>query len=167
MSKAEPERQRDALRRKLRDLVKRPDLVDCVMAKADDDTAFADQLAQILLSETASERAPRRVTRPKPKQTFNPVQFLKDHGEAALDRELEGRTDDDLRNILRYHGLRRGKDVKKLERAEMLRVIANGSRTKLKQGMVVGLRAQPGCATLHNLTQTPAFQAQQRRAPRQ
>ena len=133
MSKSDLDNRRNALRRKLRQFV------ECVMAKADEDAAFADQLAEIFLGDAAGERAPQKSDVQQTKQTFNPVLFLKDHGEPALVRELESRTDDDLRGILRFQGLRRGKELKRLERTEMLREITEGARTKLKQGTVVAL----------------------------
>lgn len=130
MSDSERQTQHNALQRKLRELV------DCVMAKAAEDAAFAERLAQILLNST-SERAVQPAAGRQARHTFNPVQFLKEHGEAALARELECQTDDDLRAILRAQGLRRGKDLKKLGRPEMLGEISSGARTKLEQGTVV------------------------------
>jgi hypothetical protein len=112
-------------------------LVDCVMAQADKDPVFAGMLTRIFLNDENPERPISRAGGKQTRPTFNPVLFLKDHGEAALLRELESRTDDDLRAVLRFQGLRKGKELKKLKRPEMLRDIASGAQAKLKQGMVV------------------------------
>lgn len=131
MSTHDKETQRNALLRKLRALV------DCVVAQSDKDPAFADKLAHILLGDTTADAPASNKTGASPRQTFNPVLFLKDHGEVALRRELEGQTDDDLRAVLRFQRLRTSKDLKKLGRAEMMQDIVTGAQAKLKQGMVV------------------------------
>lgn len=131
MSEREREVQRDRLARKLRALV------DTVMVQVDKDAAFADRLAQVLLSDSPTDQAATKAGAAPPKEPFNPVLFLKEHGEIALRRELGERTDDELRAILRFQGLRKGKDLKKLARDAMLQELAVGASAKLKQGMVV------------------------------
>ena len=131
MSEREREVQRDRLARKLRALV------DTVMVQVDKDAAFADRLAQVLLSDSHTDQAATKAGAAPPKEPFNPVLFLKEHGEIALQRELEARTDDELRAIMRFQGLRKGKELKKLARAAMLQELAVGASAKLKQGMIV------------------------------
>ncbi len=112
-------------------------LVDCVMAQVDRDEAFADDLAQILLNGKSVDRSTKKTVSNKPDQAFNPILYLKDHGEQALQRELENRSDDELRAVLRFQRLRSAKELKKLNRSEMLRDVVNGSLAKLKQGLVI------------------------------
>lgn len=136
MSERERDPQRALLLRKLRALV------DCVIAQADKDAEFAEKLGQILLDEK-SEAPPSKSLPKQPGQAFNPVLFLKEHGEAALLRELETQTDDGLRTVLRFQGLRKGKELKRIERRDMVREIVDGAKAKLRQGLVVAQLGTP------------------------
>lgn len=133
MSKRNPAAQR-LLEQKFRALV------DCVLAKASSDAEFGMELAEILDGETHADQPEPKLTGGRDKRVFNPVLFLKEHGDAALKRELDTRTDDDLRAILRAQGLRRGKELKRLPRTDMLHEIASGALVQLKQGMIVAGR---------------------------
>ena len=120
-----------ALQRKLKDLV------DCVLAKVEEDSSFAEQLAQILLTDAARDRLGKKGKHKKAGDIFNPVLFHKEHGEQELYRQLESKTDDDLRAIARMQGLRKGKELKTLEREQLLIEIVDGAKAKLKQGKTV------------------------------
>jgi hypothetical protein len=131
MSEREGDIRRDRLRRKLLALV------ECIMEHADTSAGFAAKLDQALFNDSSIDAPTVKSASLPTKQAFNPVLFLKHHGVDALQRELETLTDDDLRAVLRFQGLRKGKELKKLDREGMLREIQVGAQAKLQQGMVV------------------------------
>lgn len=108
-------------------------LVTCVLNKASNDPEFARQLEEILLSDSL-QKTLREGKKKAKKHDFHPVAFLHEHGEEKLRMELEGKTDAELRVVLRSEGIRKGKELKSIERKEMIEEIMVDSSRKLKQG---------------------------------
>ena len=108
-------------------------LVTCILNKASSDPEFARQLEEIVLSDSL-QKTIRESKKKTKKHVFNAVTYLHENGEDKLRVELEGKTDTELRQVLRTEGIRKGKELKNIERQKMIEeIIANSSR-KLKQG---------------------------------
>lgn len=108
-------------------------LMNCILNKAAIDADFMSQLEEVLLSD--SLRAVLRESKKKAKKSFfNPVAYLHEHNENELRTELEGKTDTDLRLILRSEGIRKGKELKNIERRQMIDEIIQSSVRRLRQG---------------------------------
>lgn len=108
-------------------------IVSCVLNKASNDPEFARQLEEILLSDSL-QKTLREGKKKTKKHEFHPVTFLHEYGEEKLRTELEGKTDAELRLVLRSEGIRKGKELKSIERKEMIEEIMSDSGRKLKQG---------------------------------
>jgi len=68
------------------------------------------------------------------KTDFNAVSYLQDNGEDKLQEELNKKTDTELRQVLRSEGVKTGKDLKTIEREEMIQEIISNTKRRLKQG---------------------------------
>ena len=115
-------------------------LVDCIIAKAATDSEFAMQLEKILLSElpvTEISVNPIKETiknKKDKKQNFNPVDYLHNHGEIKLRDELNLRTDNELKQILRASGSGKTRIPKTVERQKLIEDIVMITTRTLKQG---------------------------------
>lgn len=108
-------------------------LLSCILDRATKDATFAHQLEEIFLTDSF-----RKTTATKKKKTqgryFNAVEFLHVNGEAKLRAALDSKTDSELRLILRSDGIRKGQDLKSIERPEMIDEIVRNAERRLKQG---------------------------------
>ena len=115
-------------------------LVDCIIAKAATDSEFAMQLEKILLSElpvTEISVNPIKETiknKKDKKQNFNPVDYLHNHGEIKLRDELNLRTDNELKQVLRASGSGKTRIPKTVERQKLIEDIVMITTRTLKQG---------------------------------
>ena len=115
-------------------------LVDCIIAKAATDSEFAMQLEKILLSElpvTEISVNPIKETIKNKKdktQNFNPVDYLHNHGEIKLRDELNLRTDNELKQVLRVSGSGKTRIPKTVERQKLIEDIVMITTRTLKQG---------------------------------
>lgn len=108
-------------------------LVRCVIKKAHNDQEFAEQLQEILLSDSLRETL--RVTKPSTtKIVFNPVSCLQDHGRDRLRQELETKPNSELSDIVRSYRILKGKAVKNLDRSQILEEILGFAEKSLNQG---------------------------------
>ena len=120
--------------------IKMKNLVDCIIAKAATDSEFAMQLEKILLSElpvTEISVNPIKETiknKKDKKQNFNPVDYLHNHGEIKLRDELNLRTDNELKQILRASGSGKTRIPKTVERQKLIEDIVMITTRTLKQG---------------------------------
>ena len=110
-------------------------LVNCILNKASTDPEFASQLYDILISDSLKAILREKKKRPK-ELAFNLVAFLHEHGKEELLKTLREKPDSDLRIMLRSEGIRKGKELKALERQQMIDEIFAHSEKKLKQGSV-------------------------------
>jgi hypothetical protein len=62
------------------------------------------------------------------------VNYLQENGEEKLQEELNKKTDTELRQVLRSEGVKIGKDLKTIEREEMIQEIISNTKRRLKQG---------------------------------
>src|SRR4051812_41301373 len=108
-------------------------LVRCVLKKAQSDPPFAEQLQEILLSDTLRAKLKeRRADSERP--AFNPVAYLQAHGRDGLHRELEGKPTSELSGVVRSHRIVKGKPAKSLERPALIEAIISYSERSLNQG---------------------------------
>ena len=120
--------------------IKMKNLVDCIIAKAATDSEFAMQLEKILLSElpvTEISVNPIKETIKNKKdktQNFNPVDYLHNLGEIKLRDELNLRTDNELKQILRASGSGKARIPKTVERQKLIEDIVMITTRTLKQG---------------------------------
>lgn len=120
--------------------IKMKNLVDCIIAKAATDSEFAMQLEKILLSElpvTEISVNPIKETiknKKDKKQNFNPVDYLHNHGEIKLRDELNLRTDNELKQVLRASGSGKTRIPKTVERQKLIEDIVMITTRTLKQG---------------------------------
>ena len=120
--------------------IKMKNLVDCIIAKAATDSEFAMQLEKILLSElpvTEISVNPIKETiknKKDKKQNFNPVDYLHNHGEIKLRDELNLRTDNELKQVLRVSGSGKTRIPKTVERQKLIEDIVMITTRTLKQG---------------------------------
>ena len=130
-------------RRMLKDLeTKLKNLVDCIIAKAANDSEFAIQLENILLNlnEPSVPVTPvnqiKQTTQTKKdkKQNFNPVDYLHNYGEKLLRDELNLLTDNELKQILRASSSGKTRISKTVERQKLIEDIVAVSTRTLKQG---------------------------------
>jgi hypothetical protein len=106
-------------------------LVSAIIEKAESDSDFAMQLAKILIF---SKTADRRESEKTGQVTFNAVDILHREGREALQRQLELRTDSELKTILRQEGVRRQKSRKPLVRDDAILTIITRAENQLHQG---------------------------------
>jgi hypothetical protein len=109
--------------------------VNAVINKAATDHEFANQLEEVLIGNSF-RKIPGEKKKNAGKPAFNPVEYLHVHDKDKLRVELERKTDSELRLILRSEGIRKGKELKSLERQQMIDEIASNSERILKQGSV-------------------------------
>ena len=113
--------------------IKLTNIVNAVINKAATDPEFANQLEEVLISDSLRKILGEKNKKAK-KPAFNPVAYLHEHDKDKLRVELDGKTDSELRLILRSEGIRKGKELKSLERQQMIDEIALYSDRTLKQG---------------------------------
>jgi hypothetical protein len=70
------------------------------------------------------------------KHDFNTVVYLQEHGEAKLREELEKKANTELIQIVRSDGSKVGKELKSVEREEVIKEILLSATRRLKQGSV-------------------------------
>ena len=113
--------------------IKLNSLVRCILTEAEKNTEFAGQLEEILISDSLKNDLGESKRR-TPKELFNVVGFLHENGVDKLREELETKTDSELREILRSEGIKKGKELKTVERQQMLEEIVISSQRRLTQG---------------------------------
>lgn len=106
-------------------------LVTAVIEKAQSDSGFAKQLAKILnLSGTPDSNETTKTD----KFAFNSVDILHREGREALQRQLEFRTDTELKDILRQEGVRKQKSQNPFVRNDAILTIITRAEQQLRQG---------------------------------
>jgi len=110
-------------------------LLDAVLEHAAESPEFMTKLEQILLlpgyesQDSATERAPaKRNTGP------NLLEVLHSGGESALQDTVNAMTTDELVRLSVQEGLRKQKDAKALSRSELVGLLQEMARSRLKQG---------------------------------
>jgi len=107
-------------------------LVAVIVEEAEKNAEFAARLAKALSVSDTTHAAETS----KPKATaFNPVEILHREGKEALQRQLELRTDSELKDIFRQQGLWKRKGEKQpFSRSEAVQNIAASAERRLHQG---------------------------------
>lgn len=70
----------------------------------------------------------------KAKEKFNTVIFLQENGRAKLQEELSLKTETELKSILRNEGIRKPKELKSIEREQMIDEIIRDAARRLESG---------------------------------
>jgi hypothetical protein len=113
--------------------IKLKNLLVCVLHKAETDSEFARQLEEALLSDSL-----HKVVSPNKKRSkrinFNAVDYLHQNAESELRNELENKTDDELKQILQTGSNKKAKDLKNIERKQLVDDIISNANRVLKQG---------------------------------
>lgn len=120
----------------LKDLeIKLKKLVECILSKAASDTEFAQQLEEALSGNSLPRSVPLKASKNKnPKKAFNAVSYLQEHGESLMREELESKTDTELKQTLQAISSKKAKDLKNIERQQLIdEIVVNASRV-LNQG---------------------------------
>lgn len=106
-------------------------LVTCVLQKAENDPEFAAGIAAAL-SFTSNTHAPA-LEKPR-KISFNSVEFLHRDGRELLGRELNLRTDSELKEIMNLDGIKNLKGLKQFDRGAAISQIITHAERRLSQG---------------------------------
>lgn len=126
MSETNPEIQK-ALETKLTNLLR------CVLTEAEKNEEFAQRLEEILISDSLRNILGENKKKLQ-KDAFNVVGFLHEHGEDKLREELGIKTDSELKEILRSEGIKKGKELRTIDRQQMIEEIVTKSQRRLRQG---------------------------------
>jgi hypothetical protein len=126
MSETNPEILR-ALETKLTNLSR------CILNEAERNDEFARRLEEVLISDSLRNILGETKKKPQ-KDIFNSVGFLHENGEGKLREELERKTDSELREILRSEGIKKGKELKVINRQQVIEEIITNSQRRLTQG---------------------------------
>jgi hypothetical protein len=105
-------------------------IIACVIQKAERDPEFLSQLSHILHSDVLKQTEPERSRR----AAFNAVEFLHAHGREALQRELQFKTDEELKEILSQEGVKKQRGQKQLDREDAILTIITHAERRLAQG---------------------------------
>ncbi len=111
-------------------------LVRCVLAKADADAEFADQLKELFLSDTLRVALRSKGSKKGRRAVFDPVAFLSKHGPDALRQDLADRPTSELAEIARQQRVVPPKAIKRMDRDELAAKLVAHAERKLSQGGV-------------------------------
>ena len=113
--------------------IKLKNLMKCVLDKAATDSEFARQLEESLSSDSLHKIVSSSKSKSK-KIIFNAVAYLHKHDESELRKELENKIDTELKQILQAESNKKGKDLKNIERQQLIDEIITNANCVLKQG---------------------------------
>lgn len=113
--------------------IKLKNLMKCVLDKAAIDSEFAHQLEEALSSNSPHKIVSSGKSKSR-KSTFNTVAYLHEYNESKLRDELENKTDAELKQILQAESNKKGKDLKNIERQQLVDEIIANANCVLKQG---------------------------------
>ncbi|MBO0721628.1 MAG: hypothetical protein J2P41_12445 [Blastocatellia bacterium] len=82
-------------------------------------------------AKVSAAKAPRPT---KAKENFNSVVFLQENGRDKLQDELSLKTETELKLILRNEGIRKPKELKSIEKEQMIDEIIHDAERRLKAG---------------------------------
>jgi hypothetical protein len=111
-------------------------LVRCIIAKAESDTDFAEQLKEILLTDSLRSSIRTKPSGKLRRDVFDPVGFLAQNNEEGLAHELSAKTTSELRDIVRAYRIVAPKAAKTKERDELFDLVVTYALRKLDQGGV-------------------------------
>jgi hypothetical protein len=109
------------------------DLKQCILHQAKLDVEFASQLKKVLLIDSNNFIPPDKK---KKEDIFNPVSFLHENGKGKLVELLNEKTNSELIVIIRSLSIMKSKELKGIERSEMLNTVINYAEKELNQGSV-------------------------------
>lgn len=98
--------------------------------------SFCQKLEEMLIesSPMSSISVVKAPTAKKAKLVFNPVRYLQENSEEFLLKELDTKTETELKGIMRAEGLKKPKGVKIYGKEEIIKDIVNAAKQNLKQG---------------------------------
>jgi hypothetical protein len=119
-------------------------LVKVVLDEATLNSDFRQKLENALLepsSYNSSSKAAKSVTKisklTKAKEKINLVSFLQENGKERLADELSLKTDTELKAILRTERIKEPRELKTIERQQMIDAILKNASQNLNQGIRV------------------------------
>ncbi len=107
--------------------------VQIVLDEASRNPEFSHQLEGVLLGDTVKV-VHVEPSKKKIKESLDVVGFLHEHGENKLREALSTKADNELKTIVRAEGIRKGKELKALERHQMIEEILQTAARRLGQG---------------------------------
>lgn len=107
-------------------------LVQCVVSKARTDAEFAEQLTELLLSDTLRTTIRSRDDKKNRKEVFDPVDYLSQHNATALQQFLAAKPKSELVDIARKQRLAAPKAIKAMERDELIAKLVTYAQDRLK-----------------------------------
>lgn len=114
-------------------------LVKCVIAKARADAEFAEQLNELLLSDTLRAAIRSKGSKKSRQEVFDPVAYLSQHNATALQQCLAGKPLFELVEVATKEKLARPKAIKRMERDVLItELVAYAERRLNRTGVFIG-----------------------------
>jgi predicted component of type VI protein secretion system len=114
--------------------IKLENLFNCILDKAASDSEFAYQLEEILSSKSSIGSNKSRIKKRAKKNVFDAPKYLYDNGEIPMREELDKMMDSELKQILQEVSGKKPKDLKNLERQQLMDEIVTNTNRILNQG---------------------------------
>ncbi|WP_448572075.1 hypothetical protein [Trichothermofontia sp.] len=107
----------------------------CILKKAESDIEFRQEIGIALQGDFSAKNPSSRISKSRSKKnTFNAVDYLHEHNVSLLREELETKTDTELKQILQANSNKKAKDLKKIEREQLIDEIVENANRVLNQG---------------------------------
>lgn len=89
------------------------------------------------LSKSQENKAePKKQKKPDFTEVFNPLKYLRENGQDNLKSQLDKMTNDELREIIRSYNIKKAKEMKGVERSQMVADIMQYAERELNRGGV-------------------------------
>jgi len=111
-------------------------LVKCIVAKARADAEFAEQLNELLLSDTLRTAVRSKGSKKNRQEVFDPVAYLNQHSAEALRQCLGDKPQSELVDIARKQRLAQSKSLKTMERDDLIAKLVAEAQRRLDRGGV-------------------------------
>jgi len=119
-------------------------LFKCICNEAQRNKEFAEKIHSVFINNSnktvstcESAKAENKKDEPeKSTNQFNPIQILSEKGADKLKNELDIKSNTELKDIVRFEGIEKGKKLASLERNAMINKIIDHSHKLLNQGQV-------------------------------
>jgi hypothetical protein len=108
-------------------------LLNCILNEVEKNPSFAKQVEEILLSDSLKKIIKEKKGK-KTKIVFNSMEFLQKHSIDELRLELNGKSQTELKEILKKDGSKKEKELKDLSREQIIEHILQNAQRKLNQG---------------------------------
>jgi hypothetical protein len=79
---------------------------------------------------------PKKTKKPDFTEVFNPLKYLRENGQDNLKNQLDKMTNDELKEIIRSYNIKKAKEMKGIERSQMVSDIIQYAERELNRGGV-------------------------------